>query len=64
MKGIFETKPSWSPEGDESKVSTDEIKGQASKPKRYIGKKMHTKTKGMDLEANTNFKVQYSGPEG
>ena len=64
MKVVVETKPSWSPEGDESKGSTYESKGQASNPKRYIGKKIQTKTQGLELKANTNFKFQCSGPEG
>ena len=64
MKGVVETKPSLSPEGGELKGSTDEIKRQASKPKRYIGKNIQTKIQGLELKANTKFKVQCSGPEG
>ena len=63
MKGIIKTKPSWSPDVDESKCSTDEIKRQASKPKIYRGNKMQTKIQGLEIEANTNFKVQWSVSE-
>ena len=44
--------------------STDENKGHAFKPKRYRGEKMQTKTQGLEIKANTNFKVKCSGPEG
>ena len=37
MKMMVKNKPYQSPEGNESKIQTDEIKGWASKTKRYRG---------------------------
>ena len=46
------------------KVSTDESKGQAYKPKRYRGKKMRTNTKVTELKTNIDFKGRWSDLEG
>ena len=46
------------------KVSTDESKGQAYKPKMYRGKKMRTNTKVTELKTNIDFKGRWSDLEG
>ena len=56
MKGVVENKPSHYPEGNQSKNSTVNNKGQESKPKSYIGKKTRTKTQGTELKSNNDFK--------
>ena len=53
---MFETKPYRSPEGNESKRSTDEQKGQSPKTKMYQGKKTRNKTQVPELESKTYFK--------
>ena len=60
MKGVVETKPSQSPEGDNLRVLTDKTKAQASNTKRCIGKNMQTNTQGSELETGTDFKGQCS----
>ena len=57
---MVNTKPSRTPEGIESKNSTDKNKGQAPKSKKYIGKNIRTKSQGPDHESKTDFKVHYS----
>ena len=52
------------PLGNESKVSIDESKKQASNPKRYISKKTYTKNQVPELEADTDFKGRCSELEG
>ena len=61
---MLRTKPPQSPKGNETNGSTKKIKGQASKTKRYRGNKTRTKTQGLELEANTNFKGRFSDLEG
>ena len=61
---MVKTKQPWCPEGNDPKGSTEYSKGQVSKSKRYRVKKKRTKTKGLDFEANTNFKGRCSDPEG
>ena len=39
---------------------TEKNKGQTSNPKRYRSKMTRTKTQVLELEAETNFKVQCS----
>ena len=45
-KGMVKTKPPHPPEVNGSNNLTDEHKGLESKPKRYTGKKIQTKTQG------------------
>ena len=49
-KGEAKGKPSYSPEGNEYKVSTEKMKGQASNHNMYRGKNTHTKTQCPDLK--------------
>ena len=44
--------------------STEKRKGQVYKPKLYTGKKTQTKTQGLDLEADTDFKGRCIHLEG
>ena len=53
---MVENRPPRSPEGNESKGTNEEIKGESSKPKRYRGKKKRTKTQGPYIKADTDFK--------
>ena len=64
MKGEVESKPSQYPEGGDSKGSTLKIKVQASKTKKYIGKKKRTKTQGPEIKADTKSKGLCSDLEG
>ena len=61
---MVNNKPSCSPEGKKLKNLTKKNKGQSSKPNRYRGKKMGTKTQGPELEDETNFKGWCSYLEG
>ena len=60
---MVESKPSRPLEGNESKISTDGNKGQASKPKKYRGKKPQNKP-SPEPEAETDFQVWYTDLEG
>ena len=62
-KGVVKTKPYRSPEGNGLKNFTHEHKTQSSKPKRYRGKKTQTKTQGLEIESETNFKGRCSDLE-
>ena len=53
--GVFESKPSPSPKGNNWKVSTEKSNGCASNSKRYRGKKTWTKTQGLELKSDTDF---------
>ena len=46
---MVETKPPHSPEGNKLNNLTNKNKYQASNPKRYICKNIHTKTQGPEL---------------
>ena len=61
---MVENRPPRSPEGNESKGTNEEIKGESSKPKRYRGKKTWTKNQGPELKADTEFKGRCSDLEG
>ena len=61
---MVETKPTYSPKGNESKKSTDKHKGKAPKTKRYRGNKTRTKTQDPEIEDKTNFKGQCTDLEG
>ena len=61
---MVETKPSCYPEGNSLNNSTDENKGQASKPKSYRCKKTRTKTQYPELKVETDFKGRCSDLEG
>ena len=54
---LVKSKPSCPHEGNELKIPTDGNKGQASKPKNYIGKKPRNKT-GLEPETETDFQVR------
>ena len=61
---MVKTKPPRSPEGNMLKNSTDKLKVQATKTKRYQGKKTRTKTRDTELGAKTHFKGWCSSIEG
>ena len=61
---MVEAKIYRSPEGNYSKKSTEEDKGQASNHKRYKCEKARTKNQGTEIEAGTNFKGRYRDLEG
>ena len=61
---MVKTKPSWSPEVNESKVLTDKNKGHATNIRSYRGKKRENKTQGTELKAKTDYKGWCSDLEG
>ena len=60
---MVKTKPSLPPEGNEQNNSTDKNKGQATKYKKYRGKKTQTKYQGLDPKSDTDLKGRYSDLE-
>ena len=59
---MVKSKPSRSPEGNESNILTDRNKGQDSKPKKYRGKKPRNKPRPQP-EAKTDFQGQWTDLE-
>ena len=60
---MVKSKPSHSPEGNESEILTDGEKGQASKTKKYIGKNNRNKLIP-EPKAETDFQGQCNDLEG
>ena len=61
---MVESKPSRPPEGNELKIPTDGNKGQASKPKKYRGKKQPQNKPSMEPETETDFQGRCTDLEG
>ena len=61
---MVESKPSRPPEGNELKISTDGNKVQASKPKKYRGKKQPQNKPSMEPETETDFQGRCTDLEG
>ena len=61
---MVESKPSHPPEGNELKIPTDWNKGQASKPKKYSGKKQPRNKSSLDPETETDFQGRCTDSEG
>ena len=60
---MAKSKPFCTPEGNELKILTDGNKGQASKPKKYRGKKPKNKP-SLEHETETDFHCRCSDLEG
>ena len=56
-------KPSGPPEGNKLKIPTDGNKGQASNPKKYIGKKNRNKP-SLEPETKTHFQGRRTDLKG
>ena len=61
---MVKNKPYGSPEGVESKGSSEENKGRAYKPKNHRKNNTGRKNQGQEIEADTNFKCRCSDIEG
>ena len=61
---MLESKPSRPPEGIELKILTYGNKGQASNPKKYIGKKQPLNKPSLEPETETDFQVRCTDLEG
>ena len=60
---MVKSKPPRPPEGNKLKIPTDGNKGQASKPKKYRGKKPQNKP-SLDPETETDFRGRCTDLEG
>ena len=60
---MVESKPSRPPEGNEFNIPTDGNKGQASKPKKYRGKKPQNKP-SLEPKTETDFQGRCNDLEG
>ena len=60
---MVESKPPHPPDGNESKILTDGNKGQASKPKKYRGKKPRNKP-SPETKTVTEFQGRCTDLEG
>ena len=60
---MIESKPSRTPEGNESNILTDGNKGQSSNPNKYRGKKPRNKP-SLEFEDETDFQGRYTDLEG
>ena len=61
---MVELKPYHPPEGNELKIPTDGNKGQASKPKKYRGKKKLRNKSSLEPETETDFQGWCTDLEG
>ena len=61
---MVKSKPSCLTEGNEFMIPTDGRKGQASKPKKYRGKKQHQNKPSMEPETETDFQGRCTDLEG